>query len=55
MKVGAPRAFGFAALARTGAVCLAALTASAAVFVSPQEKAPVHGAAAVFEKNFANG
>ena len=54
MKAGASCLFGFGALARTGAVCLAAMTASAAVFVSPQEKPPANGASAVFEKGFAN-
>ena len=54
MKVGVSWAFGFGALARTGGVCLAAMTASAAVFVSPQDKSPANGAAAVFEKSFAN-
>ena len=54
MKVKEPCLFGFGAFARTGAVCLAALSTSAAVFVSPQEKSPANGAAAVFEKSFAN-
>ena len=54
MKVGVSWAFGFGALAWTGTVCLATMTASAAVFVSPQEKSPANGAAAVFEKRFAN-
>ena len=37
-----------------GVVVLVAAAAAAAEFVSPQEKAPANGAAAVFEKSFAN-
>ena len=54
MKVGVLWAFWFGALARTWGVCLAAMTASAAMFVSPQERSPANGAAVVFEKSFAN-
>ena len=43
------------ALVACCAASAAAMTASAAMFVSPQERSPANDAAAVFEKSFANG